>query len=350
MSLDEIAWQRVTDEAVRILRCDFCVTHSADGLPQPMWVGKDYEPGGVVLVARNPASKSLPETAKRLLERLREQQSPSAFAEWSRWRIAHMTGKPWPQWTRAFRKVVDGCRTSEQLAWLNVVPVCTRNDDPPNAELLAHGRAEHLAPMLVEVLRPAAVVTRYAAAAAAVLAIPGPWQKGGVFPINGRAARTSDTSAIRLALRDRGLCPITEAHEAPGLAPRRQSAQKAPAAAAGGSDLEVLRGSLLDALTAMSGFPPVETASYTSVGDAPAWAFVQRRVGGIIVKFRVAPPYGTAGAGAARLVKAGVDAHVGDVRSAPRSTRLFVQLREPADMVALQRELVALWRDYLRLK
>ena len=55
-------WQRVTEEAVRILACGTCTAGSADGLPKPFWVGEAYRPGGVVLVARNPASKSSPRT------------------------------------------------------------------------------------------------------------------------------------------------------------------------------------------------------------------------------------------------------------------------------------------------
>jgi hypothetical protein len=76
---------------------------------QPFWVGEAYEPGGVVLVGRNPAGKQLPEPAEQLLARLRDQSSPAALLEWSRWRIAHMISTPWTQWRRAFTKVVAGC-------------------------------------------------------------------------------------------------------------------------------------------------------------------------------------------------------------------------------------------------
>lgn len=206
MSPSDLDWQRITDEAVSILTCEVCAAASTDGLPQPFWVGEDYRPGGVVLVARNPASKELPPAAKRLLERLREERNPVAFMEWSRWRIAHMTGKPWTQWKLAFSKAVAGCLAPEQLAWLNVAPFATRNDAAPSAELRLHGRDQHLAPMLIEVLCPVAVVTRYTAAEAAVSATSGPRQIGGVFPINGRVATNRDTTDIRERLRDSGLC------------------------------------------------------------------------------------------------------------------------------------------------
>jgi len=111
-----------------------------------------------------------------------------------------------------------------------------------------------------------------------------------------------------------------------------------------------LRADLLAALSATSGVAPVETASYASVGDAPTWAFVERRVGSIFIKFRVAPPFRSAKAISARLVQAGVEARVADVRTRPGSTRLFVRLSGPADLAHLQRELVGLWRDYQRLR
>jgi hypothetical protein len=50
-----------------------------------------------------------------------------------------------------------------------------------------------------------------------------------------------------------------------------------------------------------------------------------------------------------RLVQAGVEARVGDVRLKPGSTRLFVRLHSPTDLAQLQQELGALWRDYQRL-
>jgi hypothetical protein len=76
MDWQALDWQRVTEEAVRILACGTCTAGSTDGLPQPFWVGEAYRPGGVVLVARNPASKELPEDAARLLERLRRRFAP----------------------------------------------------------------------------------------------------------------------------------------------------------------------------------------------------------------------------------------------------------------------------------
>jgi hypothetical protein len=68
------------------------------------------------------------------------------------------------------------------------------------------------------------------------------------------------------------------------------------------------------------------------------------------VKFRVAPPYRTAEAISARLVGAGVVAHIGEVRAAPGSTRLWVRLRGPGDLAALQPELPDMWQDYGRLR
>jgi hypothetical protein len=133
MRSNDLDWERVTAEAVRILTCEQCTTHAVDGLPQPFWVGEDYRPGGVVLVARNPASKELPTAAKRILQRLSDRRDQTTFIEWSRWRIEHVTGKPWRQWSMAFAKAVGGCQTPEQLAWLKRHPHSLRPTTPPPA-------------------------------------------------------------------------------------------------------------------------------------------------------------------------------------------------------------------------
>jgi hypothetical protein len=73
---------------------------------------------------------------------------------------------------------------------------------------------------------------------------------------------------------------------------------------------------------------------------------VHRAADAVRVKFRVAPPYRSAGAISVRLVEARVVAHVGEVRSRPGVTRLFVGVRGPGDLAALHAELPALWRDY----
>ena len=128
---------------------------STDGLSQPFWVGEAYRPVGSSSSPAIRPAKSSPRTAPKLLERLREQPSPAAFLEWSQWRIAHKTTKPWPQWQGAFAKAVDGCWTPQQLAWLNVVPAPTVDNAAPSAALCDHGRRTHLAPMLTELLQPA---------------------------------------------------------------------------------------------------------------------------------------------------------------------------------------------------
>jgi hypothetical protein len=109
VGLSDAGWQRLTDEAMRLLGCWRCMDAASGAVLQPFWVGEAYEPGGVVLVGRNPAGKQLPEPAEQLLARLRDQSSPAALLEWSRWRIAHMISTPWTQWRRAFTKVVAGC-------------------------------------------------------------------------------------------------------------------------------------------------------------------------------------------------------------------------------------------------
>lgn len=79
MGLSEAAWQRLTEEAVRVLGCRRCAAAAGGAGRQPFWVGEAYEPGGVVLLGRNPAGKQLPEPAEQLLARLRDQPSPAVL-------------------------------------------------------------------------------------------------------------------------------------------------------------------------------------------------------------------------------------------------------------------------------
>jgi hypothetical protein len=118
---------------------------------------------------------------------------------------------------------------------------------------------------------------------------------------------------------------------------------------AGVRGVAAVRHALLTALTDTSGIPAVDMADYYSVGDAPIWAFVDKRSSSVPVKFRIAPPYEIAKAIGARLAAQGLDAEVGDVRSAPGSIRLKVRLHTPDDVAKLRPELAALWLDYKRL-
>jgi hypothetical protein len=49
-------WQGLTDVIVGILVCPDCTNEALDGTPQPPWIGDDYRPGGIVLLAQNPSS------------------------------------------------------------------------------------------------------------------------------------------------------------------------------------------------------------------------------------------------------------------------------------------------------
>jgi len=247
---------------------------------------------------------------------------------------------------------VEGCCTPERLAWLNVLAYPTPGDARPSGEMLAHGRDEHLAPVLTELLRPAVVIARYTDAARAAAAIPGPWQPHGVLALPGRSVSPTAIAAARQALYRHGLCD----HPTTGSSPSRPVASSTPSRAGGAtaagpqSGHAALRGGLLVALRKVSGFPPVERESYTGVGDRPVWAFVDRRASGLQVKFRVAAPYRVAEAICGRLAESGVDAEVKPVRSQPGSIRLWVRLDGPADLAALRRELPVLWRDYQQLR
>lgn len=349
---ERLNWVQLASQAGRILECEFCGHHADDGMPQPFWVGEAYQPGGLVLVARNPASnKQLPAAASRLLQELRDDDGQAAFRAWSRWRIAHMISTPWTQWQRAFRPAVAGFAAPKQLAWLNVVPFCTHDNAAPSEAMLAHGRTEHLSPTL-DLLRPGAVITRYQATQLAVSQIPGPWQQSEPLGLNGRIATDAAITNIRAMLAARVHDPASQPRP-PRNTPIRPTPPPTPrpkTAASCDDALEGIRIGLLAALTATCGYPPVERASYTSVADRPVWAFVERRTGNIVVKLRVAPPFRVADTIAARLAAEGVAAQVRDVRSGPGSTRLWVHLEEPTDLARLRTELQQLWLDYQRLK
>jgi hypothetical protein len=217
--------------------------------------------------------------------------------------------------------------------------------------MLAHGRTEHLAPTLA-LLRPRAVITRYQAARLAVAQIPGPWQQGERLCLDGRVATNTAITHVRTILTARGHGPSTQP-DRPHITQVRPEPRPTPrlgTAASRGDALEDLRSGLLSALTATSGYPPVERGSYTRVADRPVWAFVERRAGSIVVKLRVAAPYRVADTIASHFADAGVAAHVRDVRSRPGSARLWVYLDGPTGLAVLRPELQQLWLDYQRLK
>jgi hypothetical protein len=168
------------------------------------------------------------------------------------------------------RQAVEGCQTPEQLAWLNVSPFATANDAAPSVAAQVHGRDDHLAPLLTDVLRP----------------------RGGNHPLcPPGSGRLGDhmTLATRWGLCDRWKGRNEPGHDGHPHATARPRALRSGAAAghspptampeASAERLTALHAGLVAALSTISGGPPTETVSYTAVGSDPAWAFVEPRAG-----------------------------------------------------------------------
>jgi hypothetical protein len=162
-----------------ILRCADC--RPAGAWPHAPWVGWEYEPGGIVLLAQNPSdTRPLTNQEESALTDLMNQANQGALQTWSALRISgnpnSSSGQPfpavreWGQWKRGFKLAVGPCLKPEKTAWLNVV----NHTGAINSAGRRHGRT-HLDELLAA-LCPRAVVTRYDAARDALAYLSGPWQ------------------------------------------------------------------------------------------------------------------------------------------------------------------------------
>ncbi len=220
-------WEQVAEAAARVLSCQTCQASAAGptsgrhpgerGLPQPGWVGPQFQPGtGVVIVLRNPAvaddsyGTAREQQAQRRLRLFAEAPTVEAYQQFVQESIRDVVGdpaagkRPWRKWTHPVSKVVDGYLHPEQLAWLNVVrhrtPVSgstDRKDAPVSDAAIAHGIGSHLRPEL-ELLQPAAVVSIGSVARDAVEGIPGSWRR---FSLKLQGASDKEAHAIRDQLR-----------------------------------------------------------------------------------------------------------------------------------------------------
>ncbi len=171
-------WQAVADAALAVVECAACKRFATGGCSQPFWVGTGFVPGNPVLLLQNPGCSPLEEEAEDYLATFRQQRSVEAFLDWSVWRCADTTAT-WTQWP-PLERALGGLFAPYEVAWLNVSPFPTAgNEDPsklpdPDApppwrrprspSQSDHGRNVHLRSLLLEVLRPGAVVTRFKSA------------------------------------------------------------------------------------------------------------------------------------------------------------------------------------------
>jgi hypothetical protein len=176
MGMSRLDWTIVARVIAGIFECPTCSMHKDD--LQPPWIGLKYEPGGLVLLAQNPADKSMPTAIYQQLRQLKAQPNTRTLRAWSKARSTHMVSKPWPQWDLAFGPALGETFRPERLAWLNVVSYVTKKNSTPGKVELRHGRDQHLGPLLA-LLAPSRIVTRYNTARSAVIAMPGspPWKQ-----------------------------------------------------------------------------------------------------------------------------------------------------------------------------
>jgi hypothetical protein len=195
----QLDWRDLADLVAGILTCRDCTVEALDGTPQPPWVGADYHPGGIILLAQNPSSvRELSAQERRLLQQLATAGTPELLLQWSRWRMAHMESKPWTQWRDGFRRAVGRCLPPTQTAWLNLAPYTTAKNKAPGAKARERCRVDHLVPLL-NLLEPRGVIARYEPAQAALDRTPGPWQTH-PMPLRGIGVSWKDAAAVHRTL------------------------------------------------------------------------------------------------------------------------------------------------------
>lgn len=192
-------WDALTEQISAVLNCPHCTSEAQDGMPQPPWVGAQYEPGGIVLLAQNPSSvRDLSLDERGLLGSLKKKPRPDLLHQWSQFRIQHMVAKPWRQWKEGFRRAVGRCVEPERTAWLNVVPYATPGNKKPSSRDVERCRLDHLVPLL-QLLQPRGVIARYKAAQDALAVTPGPWQTY-PMPLSGMGVSHENARAVHQTL------------------------------------------------------------------------------------------------------------------------------------------------------
>lgn len=153
------------------MTCTYCLSKTALGdLPQPGWVGSDFQSGrDVVVVLQNPGvaplnySDTREASVQRMLAQFSNDPSEHNYAALADLMLADMAGEnggpAWAKWTHPVSKLVPD---RKRLAWINVVKYriagTGKKDGAVTREAVEHSIAHHL-PDEIDVLRPAAIVT-----------------------------------------------------------------------------------------------------------------------------------------------------------------------------------------------
>jgi len=210
-------WDAFLRTQAEIVNCSECRRRSSSdpNSPQPSYVGKNYQQGGLVIVLQNPGSPPKDwqneERERRLSQVLASfRTEPST----ERYRMivseirGQMTGQPptqpaWRSWLHPVQKCVAGVSTLDELGWLNVVKHRTHGSSETNRATLRieeeHGLMAHLRHEL-DVLAPGVILAVGAAAGRALERLSGSWRLVSI----GQRASASDvfkaSALIRTAL------------------------------------------------------------------------------------------------------------------------------------------------------
>ena len=185
-------WSELVAAEVGIACCGVCRARSQGdpGSPQPSWIGRDYESGGIVFVLQNPGVapdrlvwNQREKELSDLLSRFRTSGTVEAYRALVDEMHAQMQGidgrgpQQWGRWRHPVSKCVPDCLAPSQFAWMNVVkyrtPGRSERDRMPDRDEQSHGLG-HLQDEL-DLLKPRRIVTVGAVARDAVSQLDGDW-------------------------------------------------------------------------------------------------------------------------------------------------------------------------------
>jgi uracil-DNA glycosylase len=158
-----IAWNA---EFARVIQCTTCTSATdrkllrdlAENVPQPGWVGSNYNHARVLLVGQNPGTpKSLADADRPYTNALRAlKDNPTEENHQALVTVLQKFVPQWPVHGNYFPLVECGL-TLQDIAYCNVVRCRTQNDRPPNKALAQTCIAQHFSRWLA-LLSPRVVV------------------------------------------------------------------------------------------------------------------------------------------------------------------------------------------------
>jgi uracil-DNA glycosylase len=159
--MDSSFKQMTREKFLNVLNCDACLAKHVlrddmFNLPQPGYVGTNYQKTRILFVGQNPGVSKFPEEDKtyaRYLNNLKKNRNDKAYDELNRFLLEFI-----PQWMSIKRySPLEACGLEQDdIAYINLVRCRTAGNAPP-AKLVVDFCLRHFAELL-DVLQPAAVV------------------------------------------------------------------------------------------------------------------------------------------------------------------------------------------------